>query len=95
MAAGAEKVIINSAAVLDPNLISEATGVFGSQSIVVSVDVKRGFFDKLSIRIRGGSKKAGIGLDEHLRKMDVKPVEAFDTDDFTVPARTSSDFSLD
>jgi hypothetical protein len=27
--------------------------------------------------------------------LEVKPVEAFDTDDFSVPARTSSDFSLD
>lgn len=70
LTAGAEKIIINSSAVQNPDLIAKAAGMFGSQSIVVSVDVKRGFFDKRSIHIRGGSKKAGIGLGEHLRKME-------------------------
>ena len=32
---------------------------------------------------------------EHLKKMEVKPVTAFDADDFSVPPRASSDFSLD
>ena len=31
----------------------------------------------------------------HLKKMEVKPVDAFDADEFSVPSRTSSDFSLD
>ena len=32
---------------------------------------------------------------EHLKKLEVKPVQAFDADDFTVPAKASTDFSLD
>ena len=32
---------------------------------------------------------------EHLKKLEVKPVVAFDADDFSVPPRASSDFSLD
>jgi hypothetical protein len=32
---------------------------------------------------------------EHLKKMEVKSVTAFDADDFSVPPRASSDFSLD
>ncbi|MDC1222240.1 HisA/HisF-related TIM barrel protein [Salibacteraceae bacterium] len=39
--AGAEKVIINSAFHSNPELISEAAEVFGSQAIVVSIDVKK------------------------------------------------------
>jgi cyclase len=39
--AGADKVSINSAAVRDPNLINEGAGRFGSQCVVLSVDVKR------------------------------------------------------
>ncbi len=39
--AGADKVSINSAAVKNPNLINECAGRFGSQCVVLSVDVKR------------------------------------------------------
>jgi cyclase len=39
--AGADKVSFNSAAVLQPALITEAAGKFGSQCIVVAIDAKR------------------------------------------------------
>ncbi len=39
--AGAEKVSINTAAVENPVLIKEAANLFGSQSVVVSIDVKK------------------------------------------------------
>jgi imidazole glycerol-phosphate synthase subunit HisF len=39
--AGADKVSINSAAVRNPDLINEGAGRFGSQCVVLSVDVKR------------------------------------------------------
>jgi len=39
--AGAEKVSVNSAAVQDPGLISEGARAFGSQCIVLGMDVKR------------------------------------------------------
>ncbi|MDR1360323.1 MAG: imidazole glycerol phosphate synthase subunit HisF [Deltaproteobacteria bacterium] len=39
--AGAEKVSVNSAAVLNPDLISQGAAAFGSQAIVVGMDVKR------------------------------------------------------
>ena len=39
--AGADKVSVNTAAVKDPDLISEGAERFGSQCIVLSVDVKR------------------------------------------------------
>lgn len=38
---GADKVCINSAAYESPELISEAAGYFGSQCVVVSIDVKK------------------------------------------------------
>ena len=41
LAAGADKVSLNSAAVRDPDLIANAAGRFGDQCIVVSVDVRR------------------------------------------------------
>ena len=41
--AGAEKVNVNSAAVKNPNLIAEASRAFGSQAVVLSMDVRRVF----------------------------------------------------
>ena len=38
---GADKIAINSAAILNPNLISEAADKFGSQCVVVAIDAKR------------------------------------------------------
>lgn len=39
--AGADKVAVNSAAIMNPNLISEAADKFGSQCVVVAIDAKR------------------------------------------------------
>jgi imidazole glycerol-phosphate synthase subunit HisF len=58
--AGAEKVIINSYAVENPNFIKEASDIFGSSTIVVSIDVKKFFFGKKQIYTLGGSKSTGI-----------------------------------
>jgi len=41
MDAGADKVSINSAALRDPNLITELAHVYGSQAVVVAIDAKR------------------------------------------------------
>lgn len=38
---GADKVAVNSAAILNPTLISEAAEKFGSQCVVVAIDAKR------------------------------------------------------
>lgn len=38
---GADKVSVNSAAIMNPELISEAAGKFGSQCVVVAIDAKR------------------------------------------------------
>lgn len=38
---GADKVSVNSAAIINPNLISEAADKFGSQCVVLAIDAKR------------------------------------------------------
>ena len=40
--AGADKVSINSAAVANPELITEIAGRFGSQAVIVAIDARRG-----------------------------------------------------
>lgn len=42
---GVEKVILNSIAFFNPNLVSEASKIFGSQSIVVAIDIKLNFWN--------------------------------------------------
>src|SRR5215204_5384814 len=44
LAAGAEKVVVNTAAGLEPDFIRRAADTFGSSTIVVCVDVKKKFF---------------------------------------------------
>ncbi len=51
--AGADKVSINSAAVRNPQLISEGAWAFGSQCIVVAIDPKR-IGDRWVVHINGG-----------------------------------------
>ncbi|MDR1490092.1 MAG: imidazole glycerol phosphate synthase subunit HisF [Desulfovibrio sp.] len=63
--AGAEKISVNSAAVINPRLISEGAEAFGSQAIVVGMDVKRTQAGEqipsgYEIVIQGGRKPTGI-----------------------------------
>ena len=55
--AGAEKVIVNTAAYEKPDFIKEASETFGSQSLVVSIDVKKNFFGKYDCYVKNGTKK--------------------------------------
>lgn len=63
--AGAEKVSVNSAAVVNPEIITEGAGAFGSQCIVLGMDVKEvEKSEKIptgyEIVIHGGRKFTGI-----------------------------------
>lgn len=41
LSSGADKIAINSAAITNPSLITEAANMFGSQCVVVAIDAKR------------------------------------------------------
>jgi len=60
MAAGVEKVSINRAAVADRGFVARAAKRFGSQSIVVSIDVRRRLFGQYEICVDGGRRRAGL-----------------------------------
>ncbi len=55
--AGFEKVVINSAANSNPELITEIASVYGSQSVVVSIDVDINWLGKYQVYSNDGSKK--------------------------------------
>lgn len=54
---GYEKVIINTEFIRRPSLIREAVSFAGSQSIVVSIDVKNEFLGRKSCYIKSGTEK--------------------------------------
>ena len=60
MAAGVEKVSINRAAVADRGFVARAAKRFGSQSSVVSIDVRRRLFGQYEICVDGGRRRAGL-----------------------------------
>ncbi len=59
--AGADKVSINTAAVLDPDLVAGAAARFGSQCIVLAVDAKRrgGDSNEFEVYTHGGRRATG------------------------------------
>lgn len=58
--AGADKVSFNTAAVLSPEVVSEAANKFGSQCIVVAIDAKTVASGRWEIFTHGGSRATGI-----------------------------------
>lgn len=65
--AGAEKVSINTAAVKNPSLISEAAKRFGSKFIVLACDVKKKG-QSWEVFIQGGMTPTGLDVFEWLKK---------------------------
>jgi len=71
--AGADKVSINTAAVVNPEFVREAAARFGSQCIVVAVDAKKvseaGEPDRWEIFTHGGRKPTGLDAIEWVKRM--------------------------
>lgn len=70
--AGAEKVIINTYAAENPDFIKQASDIFGSSTIVVSIDVKKKFLGKKQVYTFGGSKATGLNPVDFARLMEGK-----------------------
>lgn len=64
---GADKVSVNSGAIRNPGLIEEATKRYGSQCVVLSVDIKRvdGVF---RVFARGGRENTGMEAIDWIRR---------------------------
>ena len=56
---GIEKVVINSHAAQAPEFIREASDQFGSQSVIVSIDVKKRWLGGHEVSVRNGTKATG------------------------------------
>lgn len=66
--AGADKVSVNSAAVKNPELISQAAEIFGSQCVVAAIDAKRDEKGSFKVVVHGGRKDTGLDAVEWAKK---------------------------
>jgi cyclase len=66
--AGADKISINTAAVQNPDLVREASGVVGNQCIVVAIDAKRNGAG-WEVYTHGGRKPTGLDAVQWAQRM--------------------------
>ncbi len=67
--AGADKVSINTAAVKEPDFVGRAAEKFGSQCIVVSIDVKTADGGRFEVYTHGGRRPTGIDAVEWAKRV--------------------------
>lgn len=66
---GFEKIIINSAAYSTPNVIREAVAIYGSQSIIGCIDVKKTLLGRYELYSHSATNKQSIDLKTHLKNL--------------------------
>lgn len=66
---GADKVSINSAAIKNPDLISEAANKYGAQCVIVAIDAKKNTQRNYEIFTHGGRNSTGIDAIEWAKKV--------------------------
>lgn len=70
LAAGMEKVVINTRAFEDPAFVSQVAAEYGSQAVVVSIDARRRERGGYEVYVRGGTQATGLDPAEHARRME-------------------------
>src|SRR5688572_28528412 len=66
---GADKIAVNTAAVRDPALVSRLAESFGSQCVVVAVDVKR-VAGRLTVMVNGGREETPLEAVDWSRRLE-------------------------
>ena len=66
---GVEKVVINSAAIESTEIIKAAAEVFGSQAIVVAVDVRKTLLSGYKVVSKSATFENKVRLEEHLSRV--------------------------
>ena len=68
--AGADKVSLNTSAIVTPDLISEASAKFGNQCIVVAIDAKKDGENKWAVYTHGGRNKTELDAVEWAKEVE-------------------------
>jgi imidazole glycerol-phosphate synthase subunit HisF len=67
---GFEKVVLNTEAFRQNNLITEIATHFGTQAVVGSIDAKKNLFGKYQVFINDGKEKVGVDVVEWAQKLE-------------------------
>ncbi len=67
---GVEKISLSSSAVLNPELIKEAANLFGNQSVIVTIDVKKDFWGNKKVFINNGKKNTKLDIIEFVKQVE-------------------------
>lgn len=67
---GADKVCINTEAIKNPEFITEASRIFGSQCIVISIDAKKSSEGSYEVFMNSGKEPTGMSPVEWARKVE-------------------------
>ena len=67
---GIEKIAVNSYAFENPSFITAAAALFGNQSVVLSIDVKKNWLGRYSVFTHGGRKDTKRDPVEYAREME-------------------------
>ena len=67
---GAERVIINTNAIMKKNFIRELVDEFGSSSVIVSIDVKRNLFGTYKVHYNCGTKRSDLNIVDYLKYVE-------------------------
>ena len=68
--AGADKISVNSAAVRNPEIISQGAEAFGSQAIVVAIDARRTSSGSWEVYVSGGRTPTGMDAVEWAKEAE-------------------------
>lgn len=74
LAIGFEKIVVNSAAWTDPDLVPILARVFGSSTVVGSIDVKRNWMGREKVHIHGGGEAIPMDVVEWARELERRGV---------------------
>jgi cyclase len=74
LAIGFEKVIVNSSAWTDPDLVPSLARMFGSSTIVGSIDVRRNWIGREKVYIQGGTTTIPLGVIEWAKELEKRGV---------------------
>ncbi len=67
---GADKISVNSAAIKNPDLITQASKKFGAQCVVTAIDAKKNAAGNYEIFTHGGKNPTGIDAIEWAKKLE-------------------------
>ena len=70
LSCGADKIAVNSAAIKEPTLITEAALKFGRQCVVLAVDAKRNEEGRWDVYLNGGRVKTDLDAIEWIQKAE-------------------------